>query len=314
MRTSAEGPRFRAIVDELRVRIKCGELAAGDRVPSTREIVRRWDVAMATATRVLSELQREGLVRAVPGVGTVVEPMAPVAPPPSSTRRAPVRRSTDEPLTVTRIIAAGVAVADEEGLDALSMRRVAGELGVATMSLYRHVDDKDDLLLRMLDATLGEMRLPATPPDGWRARLELAARTFWNTLRRHPWAAPAMSFTRPQMLAGVIPYAEFVLSALAGLGLDHQTTLTAYITLLAYVRGTAMNIEQEAEAEAATGLDSETWMEGQAPALRALTESGRFPVFARVTSEDYDYDLDELFEFGLQRMLDGLAVLIGEAP
>ncbi|NYV76440.1 GntR family transcriptional regulator, partial [Streptomyces sp. UH6] len=67
------GPRYSRIVTELRQRIESGELAPGERVPSTREITKEWGVAMATATKVLTELRHQGLVRAVPGVGTVVE-------------------------------------------------------------------------------------------------------------------------------------------------------------------------------------------------------------------------------------------------
>ncbi|MEW5630458.1 winged helix-turn-helix domain-containing protein, partial [Streptomyces hydrogenans] len=80
-------PRYSQIVGELRRRIEAGELAPGDRVPSTREITRQWGVAMATATKVLTELRREGVVHAVPGVGTVVTavPTNPAAATPAST-------------------------------------------------------------------------------------------------------------------------------------------------------------------------------------------------------------------------------------
>ena len=100
-----------------------------------------------------------------------------------------------------RIVAAAMAVADAEGLAGLSMRRVATEIGVATMSLYRHIADKDDLMLKMTDAAFGECRIPAHPPEGWRDQLELAARTLWAMFQRHPWLAPALSVTRPQPIA-----------------------------------------------------------------------------------------------------------------
>jgi AcrR family transcriptional regulator len=190
------------------------------------------------------------------------------------------------------------------------MRRVANEIGVATMSLYRHVEDKEDLLLQMMDAVFEGWDLPSDPPAGWRARLELAARAFWDACRRHPWLASAMSITRPQALASALPFSEFLLATLDELGLDHQTTFTAYITLISYPRGVALNLEMEAEAQAATGVDNEEWMDAQEPTLRALVESGRFPVFERYVSREYDFSLDELFEFGLQRILDGLAALL----
>jgi DNA-binding transcriptional regulator YhcF (GntR family) len=303
----ARTPRYTEIAAELRRRIEAGELAPGDRVPSTREITRRWDVAMATATKVLTRLRHEGLVTAVPGVGTVVA--APRRPVRAGQAPRP-RRSAAEELTLTRIVTSAIAVADAEGLPAVSMRRVAGELGVATMSLYRHVEDKDRLLMEMMDAAFAQWPLPGDPPDGWRARLELAGRALWSMFRRHPWLAPAMSVTRPQAIRNGIPYTEWVLTALDGLGLSPQTMFTAHITLFNYVRGTAINLESEAEAEALSGMDNEEWMDTQEPELEAILASGRFPMFERLASVGYDFDLDELFEFGMQRLLDGLQALI----
>lgn len=303
--------RYGQIVAELRQRIEAGELAPGDRVPSTRDITRQWGVAMATATKVLTELRREGLVRAVPGVGTVVDaggrPARATAP--SARKTAP-----DRGLTPARILGTAIAVADAEGLPAVSMRRIAAEIGVATMSLYRHVADKDDLLIQMMDAVFAEMPLPAEAPEGWRDRLELAAHSLWTMFRRHPWLAPAMSVTRPQPVASAIPYTEWVLATLDSRGLDLQTIFTAHITLFTYIRGTAVNVELETEAEALSGMDNEEWMDAQEPTLQAILADGRFPVFARLASGGYDFDLDALFEFGLQRLLDGIAVLLGENP
>src|SRR5215467_7958879 len=120
-------PRYRQIAAELRRQIEAGELTPGMRVPSTRAIVDGWGVAMATATKVLTELRHEGLVRAVPGVGTVVEGGEGDRRP---ARAAPTPRrqvSADGALSAERIVAAGVAIADTEGLAAVSMRRIASE-------------------------------------------------------------------------------------------------------------------------------------------------------------------------------------------
>ena len=300
------------IAAELRQRIRTGDLAPGDRVPSTREITRRWGVAMATATKVLTRLRDEGLVRAVPGVGTVVATGA-VPPRRGTTRAARPRPAGAEGVTAARVAAAAVAIADEEGLGSVSMRRVAAELGMATMSLYRHVADKDDLLMQMMDAVFAEHPLPEVPSsEGWRDRLELAGRMLWAIFRRHPWLAPALSVTRPQPVANALPYTEWVLASLDGLGLDLPTAFTAHLTLFNYVRGTAINVESETEAEALTGLNAEEWMNTQEPALRRILATARFPHFERIVTEEYDFDIDALFEFGLQRILDGLAALIGD--
>jgi AcrR family transcriptional regulator len=309
-------PPYARIVAELRQEIEAGVLVPGARVPSTREITQRWGVAMATATKALAALRQEGLVRAIPGVGTIVAAAAgtgkaaPVAARAASPAPSGGHDAAQPTLTSGRIVAAAIAVADAEGLDGLSMRRVAAEIGVATMSLYRHVADKDDLLLQMMDAAFVEWRFPASPPDGWRDRLEFAARTLWEMFRLHPWLAPALSVTRPQPIAGGVAGMEWVLAALDGLGLDLATMMTTHITLFTYVRGTAMNLELEAAAEAATGLSSEEWMQAQEPALRTFMTPGRFPVFERLVATEYDFDLNAIFEFGLQRLLDGLAMLI----
>lgn len=320
-------PRYSRIVAELRGRIESGELAPGDRVPSTREITRQWGVAMATATRVLTELRQAGLVRAVPGVGTVVAVCAaapgpvpgavcaeaPVRPAAGAGERAARSRRRGGPegaLASERIVAAAVEVADREGLAAVSMRRVAAELGVATMSLYRHVADKDDLLTQMMDRVFAESPLPEEPPEGWRERLELTAGMLWAMFRRHPWLAPALSVTRPQPIAGAIPYTEWALAALDGHGLDLSTVFTAHLMLFNYVRGTAVNLELEMDAEALTGLDGEEWLDSQEPALDVILAAGDFPNMRRLIEVGYDFDLDGLFEFGLQRILDGIAVLL----
>jgi AcrR family transcriptional regulator len=323
-------PRYSRIVAELRQRIETGELAPGDRVPSTREITRQWGVAMATATKVLTELRREGMVRTVPGVGTVVEsPARPVrAGRPAAVRPGspsavssgsssgssvgPAGPAGQSVLTLGRIVVAAVTVADAEGLAAVSMRRVAAELGVATMSLYRHVADKDDLLTRMLDTVVAERPLPADPPEAWREAVELAVRQLWELFRRHPWFAPALSVTRPQMITSALPYSEWMLAVLHSHGLDLHTAFTAHLTLLNYARGIAVNLESEREAEAYSGLDSEEWMDTQEPALLAILATGRFPALSRLATAGYDFDLDALFEFGLQRLLDGLALLLDE--
>jgi len=184
---------------------------------------------------------------------------------------------------------------------------------MATMSLYRHVADKDDLLMQMMDAVFAEHTLPEVPSsEGWRDRLELAGRMLWAMFRRHPWLAPALSVTRPQPVANALPYTEWVLASLDGLGLDLPTAFTAHLTLFNYVRGTAINVESETEAEALTGLNAEEWMNTQEPALRRILATARFPHFERIVTEEYDFDIDALFEFGLQRILDGLAALIGD--
>ena len=184
-----DGPPYARIAAELRDQIERGQLRPGQRVPSTREITARWGVAMATASKALAALRQDGLVHPVPGVGTVVSDPAAVPGRPTVTapaRTGPAARGPGAApggLAPDRIVAAAIQVADTEGLAALSMRRVATELGAAPMSLYRHVADKDDLVLQMMNSVFAASVLP-DPPGGWRARLEVAGRTFWADGRR----------------------------------------------------------------------------------------------------------------------------------
>ncbi len=181
------------------------------------------------------------------------------------------------------------------------------------MSLHRHVADKDDLLTRMMDTAIAEFPLPADPPDTWREAIELAARQLWDLFRRHPWFAPALSVTRPQMITSALPYSEWMLATLHAHGLDLQSAFTAHLMLPNYARGVAISLESERQAEAHSGLDSEEWMDTQEPTLLAILATGRFPALSLLTTQGYDLDLDALFEFGLQRLLDGLASLLDES-
>ncbi len=305
----ADLPSVRIAAD-LRARITRGELRVGDRLPSTRQIARDADVAIATATRALALLRTEGLTRVLPGVGTVVTR----APRPAAARperRSGARRTdTGDDLHHDPIVRAAIEIADAEGLEALSMRGVAGKLGLATMSLYRHVASKEDLIVRMTDAVFGEVLLPDTAPVGWRPRLTLSARMQWSIYRRHPWLAQLVSITRPMPLPNLLVHGEWALAAIDGLGLDPATMLHIHITVFSFVRGLAINIEWENEAEATTGVTDEEWMDAQTPAFDQLATSGRFPTFNKMLAaltDNFDLDLDLLFDLGLEALLDGLA-------
>jgi DNA-binding transcriptional regulator YhcF (GntR family) len=287
------------IAADLRSRIAAGEFAPGDRVPSTRELTRRWGVAMATATRALSLLQDEGVLRSVRGVGTVVA-ARPSAARPARRRAAGPGRARDD------VVRAAITIADAEGLGTLSMRRIAAELGLPTMTLYQHVASKEVLVTLMIDRAFGAEPLPAERPPDWRAALEIAARLEWAAFRRHPWLAPAMSLTRPQLVPSALRYTEWVLAALDGRELDPDRAFNIHVMLFSYVRGMAVNLESEAQAEAESGLTADEWMETHAGTLASLAAGGDLPHVRQVASLDFDLDLDALFELGLRCLLDGL--------
>jgi DNA-binding transcriptional regulator YhcF (GntR family) len=296
---------YERIADEIRSRIRSGELAAGDPVPSTRRIVAEHGVAMATASRVLDALRKDGLVEVRRGVGTVVAAGAaahganPAAP------------------GAADVVRAAMAVADAEGLGGLSMRRIASDLGIPTMSLYRHVRGREELLVRMLDTVYATSPLPRPLPDGWRDRAETCARTLWAAFQRHPWAAHVMSMTRPQVLPHALEHTEALLAAFTGTRdrpLDVETRMHLTVSVFQLVRGLGVSIEPATLARKDDGLTDDEWMDRALPDLQAIADARRYPNVAAATSTEIDLTLDSLFEFGLARLLDGYAVFLGETP
>jgi AcrR family transcriptional regulator len=288
---------YEQIVAEIRRRIESGELRPGDRVPSARAITREWGVAIATATKAHAALRAAGLTTARPGVGTVVAGPAP---------------SKGGDLSRERIVAEAVAIAGRDGLAELSMRRIAAALNVATMSLYRHVPSRDELVLAMIDAALGDLRVPARYSGDWRADLDHCARALWQTFQRHPWLGPSMSMTRPQPAPNALRLGEWLMGALSPTGLGVTDRLLVQVLLFSFVRGVASSLEPEAEAVRDTGMTDDEWMEHQGSAFAEFAARNPAPHYEQLFRDelDFEFDLDVLFEFGLARFLDGLAVWI----
>jgi AcrR family transcriptional regulator len=190
------------------------------------------------------------------------------------------------------------------------MRRIATDLGVSTMALYRYVGGKDALILQMVDAAIGDFPIPARRPTSWREGIETAARLQWAAYRRHLWLPSAVTLGRPQVLPNLLPHTDAVLQAVSGFGVDPSTSMYAAITVFGYVRGVALNLEPEAQAEQDTGMTADEWASHQAGQLASMVEAGDLPGFRALGLPggfDFDFDLDQLFEFGLELVLDGLA-------
>ncbi|MEV7565070.1 TetR/AcrR family transcriptional regulator C-terminal domain-containing protein [Streptomyces tanashiensis] len=294
-------PPYLSIAAEIRGRIRTGVLTPGDRVPSTRAITREWGVAMATATKALAALRREGLVRVEPGVGTVV-----VDP-----RQA--RQATAPALTQARIVRAALELADSEGLNALTMRRLATVLDTSAMALYRHVPGKGELVRLMADEACGEVPLGPVPGH-WRPGLERAARWLREVYARHRWMAQAMaSFTRPVASPNAMAYTEWVLAVLWETPLTSSQKLHTHLTLFAFVQGLALADDLEEQARLDTGLSDGEWMEQNEPRFDAMQSGRPYPLLDALTRDGgFELSLESLFEFGLRRTLDGVAAMIDE--
>jgi AcrR family transcriptional regulator len=215
-------------------------------------------------------------------------------------RDAPPRRRK-RGLSRDRIVAAAIEIADADGLAGLSMARLAERLGCGTMSLYRHVASKDELVILMLSTA------PSPPPPTdreWRRALTEWAIGLWDVYHRHPWILPAAS-AGPAADPGQLAWLEAGLSALGATGLAERDKLSAVISLLHYVRGAAA---LDIEASAAGGhIDRSHY----ADLLRRLLDPGRFPAIAAALDAgafDADADDDPRADFlpGVQRVLDGI--------
>jgi AcrR family transcriptional regulator len=211
------------------------------------------------------------------------------------------------PLTRDRILQAALALADESGIDSLTMRKLGQELGFEAMSLYNHVANKDDLLNGVLDLVLAEGELPSGSED-WDAAIRRSAVAVYDALRRHPWACPLVMMPtriRPARLA----FMDALLGRLRAAGFSAETTYTAYHVLDAYIVGFSL------------------WEAGHtysASDVADLTE--RFK--QTITLDDYPHLAEHAeqhfaegphrevrtFEYGLDLILDGLKKIHEAAP
>ncbi|MFG3706409.1 TetR/AcrR family transcriptional regulator [Micromonospora sp. NPDC047670] len=192
------------------------------------------------------------------------------------------------------ITAAAVALADREGLDAVTMRRVATALGTGPASLYRYVAARDELLELMVDATAGEYEL--SPPSGdWLADLVAFARQTRTVMHRHPWLVPLVS-GRPNLGPRSLDLVEHVLAVLAG----HPAAAGAKLQAFALVNGIAALFVQAELGGGGGPRDGRTlgqWQAAQAAYLRHVAAQGRHPHLARALAASPTEDLDPEVSF-----------------
>jgi len=212
----------------------------------------------------------------------------------------PTRRSRG--LSRERIVAAAIELVAAEGLSALSMARLAERLGCGTMSLYRHVANKDELVTFMLSTAPDPPPMPADS-SSWRDALSDWAIGLWDIYHRHPWILQTAA-AGPPADPGQLAWLDAGLSALGGTGLSERDKLAAVMAVLHYVRGAAA---LDIEAAHVDGPDY--------PALlRQVLDADRFPALAAAVAAGVfdDADDDHLAEFsaGLSQLLDGIAVKV----
>jgi AcrR family transcriptional regulator len=238
-------------------------------------------------------------------------------------RRGGGTRGPKPGLSVDAIVETAVAVADAEGLDAVSMARVAQELGFTTMSLYRHVTGKDELLQLMWNASAQGAEKLVLEGEDWRPRLRMWAIVQREMLERHPWITQ-MPMAAPPMAPNSLTFVEKGLEALDASGLADADKLRVIGLISSYTLSEARMAHDAARA----AQHAPTLTDGSTPTpiwtfeslLRELIDQRTYPRLHQIAwSERIDdnpsgFDEDEEYQFGLDRILDGVQALIDRGP
>ncbi|ALG12128.1 TetR/AcrR family transcriptional regulator [Kibdelosporangium phytohabitans] len=217
--------------------------------------------------------------------------------------RTPVRSGPKPKFTLPRIVAAAITLVDRTGLETFSMNKLADELGTKTMSLYRYVESKEDLLTLMLDLGYGPLpgdTPPASPP---RAGLEFWARRMFATYQAHPWMLKVRIRSLPTT-PNALAWVDYGLQCLAGTRLSDTDRLNGLLLLDGHVRNSSRLATDLGETGGSASQYSRI--------MGGLVRAEDYPALARmiasgaVDSRDRDQADQAGFEFGLTRVLDWL--------
>jgi AcrR family transcriptional regulator len=223
------------------------------------------------------------------------------------------RKGPKPALTVDRIVEAAIRVADTDGLDAVSMGRVAAEAGTAPMSLYRHVANKDELIDLMVDAAWGAIATDPVPTEDWRAGLTRRAWEMRRAAQRHPWVVKVPLRSLP-VLPNQVAWFDSTLTCLRDTGLSEVRKASVIMLLAGYVRNLANTEADIMAAMLASGQSPLEWMAGWAAMIKEVADRDRYPALAAFMDAgvfETDDEPDDEFIFGLNRILDGIEALIG---
>jgi AcrR family transcriptional regulator len=214
--------------------------------------------------------------------------------------------ATRKPLSSARVLQAAVALADEGGLEACSMRGLAQELGVVPMALYKHVANKDELLDGMVDIVFGEIELPPEDLD-WRSAMRRRATSTREALMRHSWAIGMMESRHPG--PANLRNHNAVMGCLRNAGFAFEMAIHAYSVQDSYIYGFAL---QEKDLAFETPDSAGAAAQRRAETTGALESYPHLVEIARKLPESgYDYAVE--FAWGLDLILDGLDRLLRAA-
>jgi AcrR family transcriptional regulator len=227
----------------------------------------------------------------------------------------PPGRTTTTTLDRAKITRAALGIADAEGADAITMRRISTELGSSTpMSLYRYVGSKDGLVDLMIDAVYGEIELPAAPGDDWRADLEQLSLRTWSAIQRHLWFGELVH-TRPPFGPNALRHIDFRFAVLERLGLDADTMSRLTAAIDGHLIGSALQLAEENRMRRRSGLATAEQLGAVADSvLEPIVEAGRHPAFSRWLRARTPADPTDHVEWTLGCLLDGIAARLDLPP
>ncbi|MFE9321913.1 TetR/AcrR family transcriptional regulator [Nocardia sp. NPDC052278] len=236
-------------------------------------------------------------------------------------------------LTTVGIVRGAVELADRAGMDGLSVRRLATEMGIATTGLYRHFSDRTALLTAMVDLVLTEIPNPPAELTHWRDRIGYEARQEWQLYHRHPWMLPTLARTRPPVGPALLDILERTFAALNQPGVPREAVLSIYLSVSGLVQGLAMlPLSEERTERTVLEPSEETWR-----AITELVTPDSYPILHELTdftgqrngtgisitsqraataapgpeSARLALEFDDLFESALALLLDGIAARFG---
>ncbi len=215
-------------------------------------------------------------------------------------------------LSLDRIVRAAIHVAEADGFAAVSMNRIAKELGASAMALYRYVGAKDELIPLMIDAAIGPPPDPPADGEGWRSAINRWCWGYLATLRKSPWAL-RVPVTDPPNTPQQIAWLEHGLTSLRGTGLTENEKVSVIMLISGYVRTTEAVFHGIAEAVRAAESSATQMMSSYSTVLRQVIDPDRYPSVSHALREgvfDQPDSADGEFAFGLDRILDGIDVLV----
>lgn len=213
-------------------------------------------------------------------------------------------------LSLYAIVLTAIQLADENGLEALSMRKVAAALGSGTMSLYNYVVGKDELIELMIDQVYAEMPVP-DPDLPWRERVRLLARGEWDLFHRHPWILQT-NLTRLALGPNLMDHAERMYAALGSVGLKGIHLARSAHLIGSFVLGAARSSTVEAQTVATTGESVDDYYSARMEFWEKYFQPDRYPAHTQIwTDGGFDDSLDEL-DFGIDRLLDSIELLVAK--